>query len=46
MGWKRKSVGRKKTRIPVPQKPNKVESTKKDYNRKKEKEKIRKILND
>jgi hypothetical protein len=37
-------VEKKKKRIPVPKKPPKVEESKKAYDRKKEKEKIKKII--
>lgn len=37
-------VEKKKRRIPIPQKPPKVEDGKKAYKRKKEKEKSRKLI--
>ncbi len=37
---------KKQIRIPVPQKPPKTEESKKSYNRKKEKEKIRKKISE
>lgn len=46
MGWKRKNVGRKKTRIPVPQKPPKRERPKTDYDRKAEKKEAEKEINE
>jgi hypothetical protein len=36
------SIGKKKKRIPLPQKPPKVEKTKDAYDRNKEKENVRK----
>ncbi len=39
-------VEKKKKRIPLPQKPPKVEKSKDAYDRTKEKEKIRKSIND
>ncbi len=38
-------IEKKKKRIPVPQKPPKVEENKKKYNRKKEVDKVRKSRN-
>ncbi len=37
-------IEKKKKRVPVPKKPPKVEDDKRTYNRKKEKEKIRRII--
>ncbi len=45
MGDKEKiTVEKKKKRIPVPKKPPKIEENKKAYDRKKEKQKVRKIV--
>lgn len=40
------SIKKKKKRIPIPKKPPKVESGKKVYNRKKEKNKLRKSISE
>ncbi|GAB4286438.1 MAG: hypothetical protein Kow0098_01630 [Ignavibacteriaceae bacterium] len=40
----KKKITKKKIRIPVPQKPPGIEESKKSYNRKKEKEKLRKKI--
>ena len=39
-------IEKKKKRIPVPQKPPKVENNKKNYNRKKGKKDIKKIIDE